>query len=119
MNFNELNWHDAVIDNIELDRKNPGSNDVILFDIKWPTGQTSKIVFEDVYFAKMNLNFGVVAPESILSAFVSEKDDIDLINFYSKWKGLMDDVELTCYIINTASTGSEIKILAKRFKEIK
>jgi hypothetical protein len=119
MDFNKLYWHDAIIKNIELDRKNPGLNDTISLEIEWPNNQISKIIFTDVYFVKMNLNFGIMAPEAIYSAFVIEKEDDDITNFYIKWKGLMDDITIKCYVINTLSTGSEIKILAKNFEEIK
>jgi hypothetical protein len=116
MNFNDFYWHDSVIKNIAIDRNNPGIVDTIYFDIYLTEGGTIDLIFEEVYWAKMTLNFGIVAEESILSAFVSGKDDKDLTYFYSKWKGLMDDVKLDCYVINLNSTGGEIKILSKGFR---
>ncbi len=115
MDFNSLEWHDAIITNIELDRRNPGMNDTVVFDITWPNEQKSPLIFEDVYSVKMTLNFGIVAPETILSA-VAEDECPDLEDFYSKWKGLMDNVRLMCYTIMTNSTGGKIKILAKGFR---
>ena len=118
MEFDKLNWHDAIINNIEIDRRNPGLNDIILFEIIWPNGKVSKLSFEDVYLIKLTLNCGIRAPESVYTAFIAEQNDVDLLNFYDKWNGLMNDVQLTCYVINTASTGGEIKILAKTCREI-
>jgi hypothetical protein len=36
MEFEEYYWHDAEIRKIEINRSNPGYNDVISFDIIWP-----------------------------------------------------------------------------------
>ena len=119
MNFNDYYWHDAVIKNIFIDRKNPGYEDTISFDIlwTWPNEKFNQIVFEDVYWSRMILGFGIIADECIFEAYEASNDDLDLINFLDKWKGIFD-VNLNCYVIKTSSTGSEIKILAKGFKVI-
>ena len=114
-NFNEIFWHDAIIKNIQVDRNKPGIKDTIDFEITWMNNQTSRVVFEDVYWAKMLMGFGVVADECIYEAFIAPKEDIDLICFKEKWKELISE-NLFCYIIRTASTGSEFKIIAKSFK---
>ena len=67
----------------------------------------------------MNLNFGIKAEETILCAEVLEDNNEDLANFYSKWKGLMDDIKLYTYRIELNSTGGIIKIIATGFKIIK
>lgn len=120
MDFNDYCWHDAMIKNIFIDRSNPGINDTILFEVNWPNGAKSKLAFEDVYWAKFNLNFGIVSSENILSAYLAEKDNESLSDLRLKWKGLLN-VELNCYIINLNSTGGEIKIISKgcRISEIK
>jgi hypothetical protein len=117
MNFNDFYWHDAIMQNILIDRNKPGILDEISFDIKWAEekGEVT-LVFEDVYYTMMNLNFGIVSDETILNAIVLEEDNEDLINFYSKWKGTLDSVKLNVYKINLNSTGSEIKIIAKGFR---
>lgn len=119
MNFNELDWHDAVIRNIQIDRRDPGNNDTILFDIIWPNQDKNKIIFHDIYWTKMTLGFGIVAEECVAEAFIAEKDDQDLNLIYDRWSPLIGNIELTGYIIKTSSTGSEIKIIAKGFKLIK
>jgi len=119
MNFNDFNWHDAIIKNILIDRRSPGILDEIVFDIEWTEEKGKvKFIFKDIYWANMNLNFGIVADETILNAFSMNDNDEDLIAFYSKWKGMMNVVNLNSYIINLNSTGGKIKIIAKGFKVI-
>jgi hypothetical protein len=120
MNFNDIYWHDAIIKNIQIDRNSPGIKDTIIFEVELPEekGKTN-FIFEEVYWASMNLNFGIVANETILSASELEESDQDLKNLYSKWKGVISDVKLKIYKFSLNSTGSEIKIIAKRFREDK
>ncbi|TCC96388.1 hypothetical protein [Pedobacter psychroterrae] len=119
MKFEEYYWHGSEIRNIEIDRRQPGENDTISFEIDWSDSGEGKLIFEDVYWTKLNLNFGIVAPECIDLAFVSTDDDSDLIAFYKLWGNRINDIKLTCYVIKTLSTGSEIKIIAKGFKTTK
>lgn len=120
MNFNDFYWHDAVIKNIQIDRNSPGTNDTIIFDIEWPEEKgKANFIFEEVYWASMNLNFGIVANETILSASELEENDQNLNSLYSKWNGVINDMELKVYKFSLNSTGSEIKIIAKRFREDK
>ncbi len=116
MKFNNRQWHDSIIKSIYIDRNNPGIIDTVSFDIKWTNGKMTKLTFIDVYWASFNLNFGIIAQESILTAKALEKNDQDLINFYKKWKGKRDGIDLTSYLIELNSTGSTIKIIAKDFK---
>lgn len=118
MEFNELYWHDSVIKKIEIDRNHPGENDTISFEIDWYDTGISKILFEDVYWLRMDMNFGVIAEESIYEAYIAPNDDIDIVRFNEKWSGILKGA-LPCFIIKTASTGSEIKIIAKKFREEK
>ncbi len=117
MNFNDFNWHDVVIRNIQIDRGNPGNNDTILFEIEWSEeNEKGTLIFEEVYWASMNFNFGIIADESILDATQLDEQNEDLVNFYSKWKGAMNDVKLCIYKIDLNSTGGCIKIIAKKFR---
>jgi hypothetical protein len=59
------------------------------------------------------MNFGIIAKESILEAYIAPADDPDLVSFYKKWKGFFDHIKLNCYVIKTNSTGGEIRILAE------
>lgn len=118
INFNDLHWHDSVIKSISIDRTDPGIDDNIIFDIDWSNSINSFLKFTDVYWASMNLNFGIIAEESIYYAEKLGNDDEDLIQFYKGWKSLMDDVELQVFQIELNSTGSKIKIIAKNFEII-
>jgi len=110
-------WHDSVIKNIRINRDNPGIKDEIAIEIVWDdNGERVNFVFEDVYWAKLDLNFGIVVDENIFQGYLLLNDDEDLINFYSKWKGLMDEIKLNVYEILLNSTGGRIKIIAKGFR---
>ncbi|MCR4965189.1 MAG: hypothetical protein K6A41_05995, partial [Bacteroidales bacterium] len=52
--FNELQWHDAVIKNIRIDRSRPGINDIIEFLITWFDGTQSRLCFKDIYWVDLN-----------------------------------------------------------------
>ena len=120
MEFNDFCWHDAIIKNIEIDRHNPGNDDSIRFQIIWPEEEEKGfLLFEDVYWASMKLNFGIVADESILNANQLDDDNEDLIQFHLKWKGTMKGEKLNIYRIELNSSGGEIKIIAKNFKVYK
>ncbi len=117
MNFNDLYWHDTVIRGIKVNRDNPGIKDEIIFELIWAeSGEEGLFIFEDVYWAQMTLNFGIVAEENILNAFQFTDDNTYLQNFYRNWKGVMDNVELSTFQIELNSTGGKIIIIAKKFR---
>lgn len=110
--IDDFEWHDAVISNILINRMDPGNEDVIKLEVTWPDDKNGSVIFQEVYSARMALNMGIVALETIDTLF-QDNSDPDLSAFYKVWKGLFDDVEINCYVLKTNSTGSEIKILAK------
>ncbi len=117
MKFKDFHWHDAIIRNIQIDRNNPGNDDSVWFEIEWSeNNEKGLLVFEEVYWTSMNLNFGIIADESILVATQLDEQNEDLSKFYLKWKGAMNDVKLNTYKIELNSTGGEIKIIAKTFR---
>lgn len=116
MNFNNLNWHDSIIEEIIIDRTNPGKNDTIQIVIIWPNGKGNLISFKDVYWANLDMNFGVISSESILSAFSEGKEHKTIVDFYKRWKGMIDDINLNYYEIETSSTRSKIRVIAKRIE---
>ena len=120
-------WHDAVIKNIIIDRNNPGVVDEIGIDIVWPKEYENegeddeneeeiiqRIVFEGVFWANLDLNFGHLG-DNICNANMLDDNDEDLVNFYSTWKGYRDNIKLNVYVILNTS-GSKIKIIAKGFR---
>jgi hypothetical protein len=117
MNFNDYNWHDAEIKNIQIDRINPGIEDSIKFEIEWPDGKgIATLIFENVYWANFDLNFGMIVPENIDDAFVAENSDLDLVRIKGNWlKMLSTELDLKCYVIKTNSSGGTIKIISIGF----
>ena len=117
MNFEDFYWHDSIIKNITINRDNPGIKDEIEIEIVWADNKERiNFIFEDVYWAKMDLNFGIVANENILQGYLLPNSDEDLINFYSLWKGARDEFKLNVYEILLNSTGGRMKIIAKSFR---
>lgn len=115
MKFDELYWRDSVIKRVEIDRTKPGKQDTITFEIDWYDSGIGKLLFEDVYWMGIDMNFGIVADDCIDDAFISPAEDVDLIRFKGKWRGLID-TDLSCYVIKTSSTGSEFKIISKGYR---
>lgn len=117
--FEDYHWHDSIVHNISLDRSNPGYNDTLELEIAfYPEDKISKLIFEDLRYLKMDLNFGIIAHETILDAIELENSDEDLKKFYSSWKGHFDDIKLRVFLIDLNSTGGKIKIICESFKEI-
>lgn len=112
--FNNCYWHDSILKNIFIDRSDPGNKDTVELTVEWYEDDSeSKLVFSKVYWLKATMNFGIIANETIYNAHIAPSDDPDLLHFYKKWKGGFDHIKLNCYIIETNSTGGEIKILAE------
>lgn len=118
--FNDCYWHDSIMESIFIDRSNPGYNDSIEIIVEWYEDQSrSKLVFKKVYLFKATMNFGIIAHETIDTAYIAPPDDPDQVQFYKGWKGMFDQVKLNCYIIETLSTGGKLKILAEEVEMIK
>ena len=116
VDFNELPWHDAILQFIYIDRQNPGEKDVIKLLIHWPDNTSSTIEFYDCYAATMNMNFGIVACESILTAECSF-DSSELKTIQQGWlKAGVNLNELKSYKIITNSTNSIISIFSLGFR---
>ena len=117
MQFEDFYWHDAIIKNIIIDRNCPGVKDEIKIKIKWPEDNGYvNFIFEEVYWSRFELNFGIFVEENILQAHVLQDADEDLIHFYLLWKNSMNGIELNAYEILLNSTGGRIKIIAKGFR---
>lgn len=114
--FTDLPWHDANILGIFIDRQNPGEKDVVKFLMEWPEDkQLSLVEFHDCYSLAMNMNFGIVASESVLEAecFITSRELSILRN---EWKvHNVDLTELKHFKITTNSTNSEINIFCIAF----
>jgi hypothetical protein len=111
MKFEEIDWHDQIILNINIDRTNAGKVDTIELFVLLDENQ-AVIRFNDVYQAELRLNFGVIAEESIKYAINNTEDSelLDIKNRWSKLGAVLDG--LNCFEFNTNSTNSFIKIYA-------
>lgn len=111
--FNDLPWHDAVLAGIHIDRSTPGVADRVTLSINWPDGQSSELVFDDCFLFASELNFGVIAEETIQDACAVD-DCPELRNLRSKWQKVGQRLEnVTCFSITTNSTNSRIVICAQ------
>ena len=83
-----------------------------------PEGKGKVIfIFENVYWANLDLNFGMIIAEYIDQAFVAENSDLDLVRIKENWlKMLSTELDLKCYVIKTNSTGGTIKIISIGFR---
>ncbi|GAB3910032.1 hypothetical protein [Mucilaginibacter boryungensis] len=112
MDFNEIEWHDCVLRNIYIDRSNPGYQDIVKLSITTPDSKKLSITFEDVYHADLNLNFNVIAEETIRSAEINYSSDA-LKTIKEKWRQLSAEVStLKQFEITTNSTNSTITVYA-------
>ena len=113
--FGSLEWHDAELLCLSLDRRAPGERDEVVLLIQWPDGRKQQLRFTDCYAFDAQMNFGVIAAESILSAQCLS-DTPRLAEIGRKWKEMgMEPPELRCFEIITNSTASELRVYAKRF----
>jgi hypothetical protein len=118
-NFNDLPWHDARLLNLSIDRRHAGERDEVRFQVVWPEGDEVTLLFSDCYGFTADMNFGVIAEEGIFCAAVME-DDPGLISLRERWKQMGVSLEtLRCYRIETSSTGSVLRLYAKRFEIVR
>ncbi|MCP3102031.1 hypothetical protein LZ198_24495 [Myxococcus sp. K15C18031901] len=114
--FAELEWHDALLVSLNIDRSTPGERDEVALLVEWPDGRKQKVRFTDCYAFNAQMNFGVTAPESIRAARCIA-DAPKLAEMRQRWMALGVDLgDLWCFEITTNSTASEIRIFAKRFE---
>jgi hypothetical protein len=115
-NFNGFEWHDSVLADIYIDRRNPGKCDEVILNIVWRNQNKNKLVFYDCYKMDAHFNFGIVGPEQILGGQCVEKStQIDeIIKLWQKMGGSIGDLKQ--YELETNSTHSNIVIWALGFR---
>jgi hypothetical protein len=114
--FEELPWHDAELRAFSVDRSEPGIADQVRLFVAWPDGSESEVLFSDCYAMTAEMNFGVIARETISGARIS-RDTSALVALKMRWANIgvaLDD--LLCFEIETSSTASTLQICAKRFE---
>jgi hypothetical protein len=114
--FESLPWHDARIVEVLIDRRQPGNRDEIAIKVIWPSGDETTCFFRDCYAASLLMNFGVIAEELVLHAHVCQDDSL-LDSVRKRWgESGVSLPDLMCFEIETSSTASKIKILARQFE---
>lgn len=116
--FEGLPWHDSVLLNLTIDRKAPGERDEVLLLIEWTDGRKQTVHFTDCYAMEAQMNFGVIAPESILTAECTPNSP-HLAEIRLRWSALSTHLEdLLCFELTMNSTASVIRIFARRFEVV-
>lgn len=112
-NFNELEWHDAILKKIIIDKDDNINSDTIEMYIIWPSGIENKLIFKDVYYANLSLNFGIIGEDTIREASLIESSDNDIINVKRVWEKHYEGInKIKGFKILTNSTASTIKIFS-------
>lgn len=117
MKFNDFEWHDAVIKSVIIDRCNPGKIDNIAFKIEFLSG-IADIIFTDVFKANFDMNFNMIATESIWDAYNEGEENNMVQKVYEDYKKVGMDIKdshLNYYKIETNTTGSVFQIVSKNF----
>ena len=113
--FDELPWHDAVLLGIGVDRTSPGNRDELTIDVGWPDGARERVRFHDCYQVDLQLNFGVLGPDSVRSGD-QEAAGPELSELQDAWaRSGVDLGSLTIYRITTNVTASRLVIVARSF----
>lgn len=111
MKFEDIEWHDQTLIGIDINRTNPGNTDSIRLNVLIDDVDM-EVLFQNVYFADIKMNFGVIAQESISYAIINNAD-IEITNVQKKWSKVGVELDkLLCFEINTNLTNSLIKIYA-------
>lgn len=106
--FNALEWCDATLLAINIDRRNPGVCDEVKVHVRWPDGRESIVCFPEAYGCSALMNFGVLGDEGIEFARVDD-DAPGLADLLDRWKAVGYPLSgLKCFRIETTSTGSVI-----------
>lgn len=116
--FSELPWHDAEIVYLNIDRSKPGEVDELVLKVAWPDESKSFLRFVDCYWILLQMNMGIVAPESILS--VEHKFESEILSTVKEqWKKMGEElVGMNHFIIVTNSTNSRLEIICKQLVNV-
>ena len=111
--FDTLPWHDAVILDMRIDRRRPGDADEVVLSVLWSNDKQTRIRFVGCYALDAQLNFGIVAAETVRLAIEQEQSE-ELRALREKWARVgVDLAAVKCFSIETNSTASAIKVYAQ------
>ena len=117
MRFDNFDWHDSILNSVKIDRQNLGLNDIVELDITWHSGERGILLFKNVRKCIIDLNSGINTKDWIYSAYETE-DDEDFISYKKQVVNICNDIDkLKCFVIETSTTGSLVKIFANQVVE--
>ena len=117
MRFDNFDWHDSILNSVIINRQNLGLNDIVELDITWPSGERGILLFENVRKCIMDLNSGIDTKDWIYNAYETEGDE-DFISYKKQVENICNDIDkLKCFVIETSTTGSLVKIFATQVIE--
>lgn len=121
--FYGLEWHDAKISRMVVNRENRDENGVFDIYIMWPNLEHSIVRFTDVHFLKLAMCMGISDPATISDAdLVNVDEDEDVKSVYEYWKSMggfkLSERTLSGVEIKTFSTKEVIKIVAQNMELI-
>jgi hypothetical protein len=115
VDFDALDWHDAVLERVTIDRSEPGKRDDVVLAIRWPDGRRQDVRFVECRSLAAELNFGIVAPDAVLAARENPGSPV-LAEIREKWRRLDELKRLRCFELETSSTGGRLTITAERLE---
>ena len=114
--FDDLPWHDAELLSVEVDRRRAGHVDEVVIVVRWPDATTSRIRFLDCWRLEALMNFGIVAVETVLSAWEDGENE-GVRRIQDTWGPGANVHDLRCFVIETNSTGGTITVYARQWVE--
>ena len=112
MRFDNFDWHDSILNSVIINRQNLGLNDVVELDITCPSGERGILLFKNVRKWVINLNSGIDTKDWVYNAYETE-DDEDFVSYKKQVVNICNDIDkLKCFVIETSTTGSFVKIFA-------
>lgn len=115
--FLDFPWHDANLRLIEIDRTDPGRRDEVALVIEWPDDRRSRLVFTHCYLFDAKLNFGIDAGGEWIYGADCSPDSAEVARVRERLGHHRADIpDLYCFEIDTSSTGSTIRIVARGFE---
>lgn len=117
-----LNLHDSDLISIAVRTTDESDEDIslrldYLTDYKSFETTPKILVFKKCWGARLNMNFRVEGPDSILSA--EEMTDSDFVNeIRNTWGsiGVTPEARLRHFVLKTSSTGSQLDIVAEELR---
>jgi hypothetical protein len=114
--FTSLEWHDALLLIVTIDRREPGERDEVVLIVEWPDGPKQQVRFSDCYALDAQMNFGVATSDSILTVDCMSNHP-KLAELRRKWSAVSVDLgDVLCFEITMNLTASVIRIFARQFE---